>query len=427
MGRLIFFASALTLLAASFFAYALRHAELPARAALPRPVFPADLVQRGEKLASLGACAACHTRPGAAPYSGGHGLNTPFGVIYSTNITPEAETGIGLWGEDAFIRAMREGIDRRGGMLYPAFPYDHYAKVNDADMKALYAYFSTRQPARAQAKTNELSFPFNIRPLLAAWSLLFLESGPYKPDPTKSVKWNEGAYYVEGLGHCGACHSPRNALGAVKADARLAGGDADGWHAPGIGAHAKAPATWTRDSLTNYLIDGWDENHGLAAGPMTAVVNHLAKIDESMVDAMVEYLIDTQPKPDAGERTKVIQLARDREFSGGAPAGTLSENESRGEAIFARACANCHKRGGQTTPLALGAVMNAPHAGNLIAIVMKGVQPPTGAPEKSMPRFAQSLKDDDIIDLATYMRKRFTQKPAWTDAPQRVKDMRAAK
>ncbi len=160
---------------------------------------------------------------------------------------------------------------------------------------------------------------------------------------------------------------------------------------------------------------------------MTAVVNHLAKIDESMVEAMVEYLIDTQPKPDAGRRAKMIQLARDREFSGGAPAGTLSESESRGEAIFARTCANCHKRGGQTTPLALGAVMNAPHSGNLISIVMNGVQPPTGAPEKSMPRFAQSLKDDDIIDLATYMRKRFTQKPAWTDAPQRVKDMRAAK
>ncbi len=427
MRRLLFFAAALTLLAAGFFTYAMRHAELPARAAFPRPVFAADLVERGEKLAALGACAACHTRPGAAPYTGGYGMRTPFGVIYSTNITPEVETGIGLWGEDAFIRAMREGVDRRGGMLYPAFPFDHYAKVNDADLKALYAYFSTRQPVRAQARTNELSFPFNVRPLLAAWSMLFLESGPYKPDPTRSAKWNEGAYYVEGLGHCGACHSPRNALGAVKAHSRLSGGETDGWHAPGIGAHARAPATWTKESLTNYLIDGWDANHGVAAGPMTAVVNHLARIDESMVDAMVEYLIETQPKRDAGERAKIMQFARDREFSGIAPAGTLNESESRGEATFARACANCHKRGGQTTPLALGAAMNAPHPGNLISIVMNGVQPPTGSPEKTMPRFAQSLKDDDIVDLATYMRKRFTQHPAWTDAAQRVKDMRAAR
>lgn len=425
MRLLIAFAAALTLLAGGFFAYSIRHGELQPRAALPRPAFATDLVERGEKLAGLGACASCHTRPGAAPYAGGHGLHTPFGVIYATNITPEAETGLGLWSEEAFVRAMREGVDRRGRHLYPAFPYDHYTKVTDADLKALYAYFMTRNPVRAPNRPNELSFPFNVRPLLAAWNLLFLETGSYKPDPARSAKWNEGAYYVEGLGHCGACHSPRNAFGAVRSDAHLAGGDVDGWRAPALGAGAAAPVKWTRESLTNYLMDGWDEHHGVAAGPMTSVVNHLARQDESVVDAMVEYLLG--PPPAAGEREKIVQSARAREFAGAAPAGTLGPAETRGEAVFAQACANCHKRGGQTTPLALGAALNAPHSGNLVSIVINGIQPPSGAPEKSMPRFGQSLNDGQIADLAAYMRARFTQKAAWDDVTERVKQARAAR
>lgn len=427
MRRLIAFAATLTLVAAAVFVYAVSHEELDPRPALPRPTYAADLVARGEKLASLGACASCHTRPGGAPYAGGVGLHTPFGVIYSTNITPEAETGLGLWGEDAFVRAMRQGVDRRGRMLYPAFPYDHYTKVTDADLKALYAYFMTREPVRAESKPNELAFPFGFRPLLAVWNILFHETGAYKPDAAKSAKWNEGAYYVEGLGHCGACHSPRNALGAVRSNARLAGGDVDGWHAPGIGAYAQAPAGWTKDSLMNYLVDGWDERHGVAAGPMTQVVNHLARIDESMVEAMVEYLVDAQPEPASGAREKAIQFAREREFAGGAAAGSQTPGATRGEDIFARSCANCHKRGGQTTPLALGAAVNAPHPGNLIGVILNGIQPPTGSPEKSMPRFAQTLNDEQIVDLVTYMRSRFTTRAEWTGVAERVRDMRAIK
>lgn len=426
MRRLIAAAAALTLLAVAILAYALRHPELSVRAA-SSPAYPAALIERGEKLANLGACAACHTRTGGAPYAGGLGLHTPFGVIYATNVTPDNETGIGLWTEEAFIRAMREGVDRRGRLLYPAFPYDHYTKVTDGDLKALYAYLITRKPVRAPALPNELRFPFNIRPLLAYWNALFVKGGAYQPNPAKSAKWNEGAYYVQGLGHCGACHSPRNSLGAVRTNAQLAGGDAEGWYAPGLGAHAQAPAPWTKESLLNYLIDGWDERHGVAAGPMTAVVNHLAKLDEAMVEAMVDYLLDAQPELAPGEPAKVIQEAREREFAGAAAAGSLGPVESRGEVVFARACANCHKRAGQTTPLALGASMNAPHAGNLVSIVMNGIRPPSGSPEKSMPGFAQSLNDQQVTDLAIYMRARFTTKPAWTDVTDRVKDMRAAR
>jgi mono/diheme cytochrome c family protein len=424
MRRFVLVAAVFLVSAAGLFAHVSFHREIPAQLERARS-FPPEMIQQGEKLAHLGACATCHTRPGGATYTGGLGLHTPFGTIYSTNITPHAESGIGLWNEEAFIRAMREGVDRRGRLLYPAFPYDHYTKVRDADLKALYAYFMTREPLRADAKDNELRFPFNFRPLIGMWNLLFLDRAPFRPDLTKSAAWNEGAYYVEGLGHCGACHSPRNALGGIVASLRLAGGDVDGWHAPGIGAHAKPMIAWTKDSLMNYLVDGWDEHHGVAAGPMTAVVNHLAKLDESMVEAMAAYLADVQPKSAQGSREATLSQAREREALGGASAGASVSASNDGPAIFARSCANCHQRNSKTVPLALGAAVNAPHAGNLIAIILNGIQPPTGVPEKSMPRFAQSLNDDQIVALVSWMRKDFTQKSDWPDVAPKVKEMRA--
>ena len=422
MRRFVLVAAVFLLSAAGLFAHVSFHREIPAQLERARSFSP-EMIQQGEKLAHLGACATCHTRPGGAIYSGGLGLHTPFGTIYSTNITPHAESGIGLWNEEAFIRAMREGVDRRGRLLYPAFPYDHYTKVRDADLKALYAYFMTREPLRADAKDNELRFPFNFRPLIGMWNLLFLDRAPFRPDPTKSAAWNEGAYYVEGLGHCGACHSPRNALGGIVASLRLAGGDVDGWHAPAIGAHAKPMIAWTKDSLMNYLVDGWDEHHGVAAGPMTAVVNHLAKLDESMVETMAAYLDDVQQRSNEGSREAILTQAREREALGGASASASND----GQAIFARSCANCHHRNSKTVPLALGAAINAPHAGNLIHIILHGIQAPSGSPEKSMPRFAQSLNDEQVIALATWMRQHFSQKAAWTDIGAKTKEMRMQK
>jgi mono/diheme cytochrome c family protein len=182
---------------------------------------------------------------------------------------------------------------------------------------------------------------------------------------------------------------------------------------------------WTKDSLMNYLVDGWDEHHGVAAGPMTAVVNHLAKLDESMVEAMAAYLADVQPKSTQASGEAILTLAREREALGGASAGASVSASNDGQAIFARSCANCHQRNSKAVPLALGAAVNAPHAGNLIAIILNGIQPPTGVPEKSMPRFAQSLNDDQIIALVLWMRKHFTQKSDWPDVASKVKEMRA--
>lgn len=198
-------AIAITLLviaAAAFAAIAWRSEIEPVKTAQD---FDPALVKRGAELAAVGNCIACHTVPGAQAFAGGLALPTPFGTIYSTNITPDAETGIGAWSEAAFARAMREGVDRRGHHLYPAFPYDHFTRVTDEDNRALYAFLMTRAPVKATPPPNELAFPLGFRPVLALWKLLFLDKGPLELDPQQSEEWNRGAYLAEGLGHCGAC------------------------------------------------------------------------------------------------------------------------------------------------------------------------------------------------------------------------------
>ena len=187
----------------------------------PPGSFAPDLVAHGEALAGGGFCAVCHTAKGGQTYAGGYPMQTPFGIIYSTNITPDPETGIGTWSEAAFTRAMHEGVARDGSHLFPAFPYDHFTKLSDDDVKALYAYFMTRPPVRSPAKANTIPFPLNIRYLQAGWKLLFFRPGRYEPDAAKSAEWNRGAYLALGLSHCGACHTPRNLLGARKGRRRL--------------------------------------------------------------------------------------------------------------------------------------------------------------------------------------------------------------
>src|SRR5438270_3548083 len=247
----------------------------PAMAAIEPPApqsFDSALVKRGRDLAAIGNCNDCHTVRDGHDFAGGLAVPTPFGTIYSTNITPDAETGIGRWSEAAFRRAMREGVDRRGRHLYPAFPYDHFTLVSDDDDKALYAFFMTREPVRAKAPANDLSFPLNFRPVIAAWKLLYFRPGPYRPDPAQSEAWNRGAYLVEGLAHCGACHTPRNALGAEKKRERFTGGEAEGWTAYALNESSPAPVPWDGAALHHYLRNGWQDMHGIARGPMAPVI-----------------------------------------------------------------------------------------------------------------------------------------------------------
>ena len=219
--------------AAAAFAIAWR----PAIAAIDPPApqsFDPALVKRGRDLAAIGNCNDCHTVRGGKNFAGGLPVPTPFGTIFSSNITPDPETGIGRWSEAAFRRAMRSGVNRDGQHLYPTFPYDHFTNVTDEDDRALYAFLMTRQPVHAPARANQLSFPLDQRVVIAGWKLLFLRRDTYQPDRSKSAEWNRGAYLVEGLAHCGACHTPRNALGAERVNAQFAGGDVDNWHAYAI-------------------------------------------------------------------------------------------------------------------------------------------------------------------------------------------------
>ena len=266
--------------------------------------FDKALVERGRVLANYGDCTACHTRPDGPPFAGNLPLKTPFGTIYTTNITPDPETGIGTWSKEAFRRSMKDGVDRKGRHLYPAFPYDHFTKVKDADIDAIYAYLMAAvAPVRETTRGNDFGFPYNIRATLAVWKLLFLDKTPFRPDPSKDAEWNEGAYLVEGLGHCAACHSPRNFMGARTTPA-YGGGSAEGWYAPPLNKDNLSQQPWTKVELVVYLMDGWHPKHGMAAGSMTPVVDALHKQNEIDVFAIAAYVADAARRREADRRRR---------------------------------------------------------------------------------------------------------------------------
>jgi mono/diheme cytochrome c family protein len=385
--------------------------------------FDAGLVKRGRDLAAIGNCASCHTVRGGQDFAGGLPVPTPFGTIYSSNITPDAETGIGRWPEAAFRRAMRAGVDRSGQHLYPTFPYDHFTNVSDEDDRALYAYLMTRQPVHATAPPNQLPFPLDQRVIIAGWKLLFLHRGSYQPDPARGAEWNRGAYLVEGLAHCGACHTPRNALGAERASAAFAGGDVDNWLAYAINARSPAPVPWTADALFAYLRNGWHPDHGVARGPMAEVVSNLSSISDSDIHAIATYMASVfgAPSPERQRRGEEV-LAQVQ--SPPQPEKT----DAAGEAIYAGACATCHEinrplpYGGVN--LALSTAISAPDARNATNIVLSGVRPIEGERSPIMPGFADSMSDAQIATLLNYLRARFSKGPAWTGVEKTIEDAR---
>jgi mono/diheme cytochrome c family protein len=378
-----------------------------------KPSFDHALVVRGGQLSAIGNCATCHTRRWGEAFAGGLPLATPFGTIYSTNITPDVDTGIGAWAEADFLRAMHEGIDPSGRNLYPAFPYDHFARVTDDDVGAIYAFIMTRAPVRSSAPANNLAFPMNARPLLSAWKLLFLDRGEYQPDPGQSAEWNRGAYLVEGLGHCGACHTPRNALGAEKKNEYLGGGDAEGWHASALNASSPAPEAWTVDEVIRYLREGRDDAHGTAAGPMSPVVHELSEVPETDVRAMAVYL------------TSVLASAA----RPGRSAATSPQTELQsGATIFAGACASCHESASplswtHTVPLERTTSINAPDPRNALHIVLEGIVPEPGEKGPLMPAFEGALTDEQLVSLLAYLRVHFAHKATWDDVSRQARDI----
>ncbi len=398
----------------------------PAIAAIDPPApqsFDAALVRRGGALAAIGNCSDCHTVRGAKAFAGGLPVPTPFGTIYSSNITPDPETGIGRWPETAFRRAMRTGVDRDGRHLYPTFPYDHFTNVSDEDDSALYAYLMTRRPVYAPARANELPFPLDRRFVIAGWKLLFLRRETFQPDNTKSAEWNRGAYLVEGLAHCGACHTPRNALGAERASSPFAGGDVDNWHAYAINAQSPSPVPWDADALFMYLRDGWHPDHGVARGPMAQVVSNLSSALESDVRAIATYMAGQfgAPTPDRKRRGDAV-LAHAK-----SPAPQPLET-SAGAAIYGAACAGCHETA-RPLPysgvnLGLSTAIGDRDARNAANIVLSGVRPVEGERSPIMPGFAASMNDGQIAALLNYLRARFSDQPAWTGVEKTVADAR---
>jgi len=411
----------------------------PALAPIAPPVagsFDSAMIQRGAALATAGNCLTCHTTGGGHSFAGGVAVRTPFGTIYSTNITPDPETGIGGWSEAAFRRALREGVSRDGRQLYPAFPYDHFTLASDQDDQALYAYLMTRDPVRAVAPANELPFPLNVRLLIAGWKLLYFREGPYRPDPGQSEAWNRGAYLVEGVAHCGACHTPRNALGGERSHAGFAGGEAEGWTAYALDRSSPAPVPWDAQALGLYLRDGWHDLHGAARGPMAPVIDNLAALPDSDRQAMAGYVAAIAGEPSA-ERRQAAQalIARVRgQRPGSKPAAADAQTNGQASApyegarIYQAACAVCHDSG-RPLPfggidLALSTGPSGPDARNVINVVLFGLPPADGARGPIMPGFANVLTDQQLAALLVHLRSRFSNQPPWRGIAPQIADAR---
>ncbi|MDF0489298.1 cytochrome c [Sphingomonas sp. H39-1-10] len=399
----------------------------PAIAEIPQPArdsFAPALVARGEVLASAGYCASCHTAKGGKPFAGGYPMATQFGTIYSTNITPDPETGIGKWSEPAFRRAMHEGVSRNGAHLFPAFPYDHFTKLTDADVAALYAYFMTRTPVRQDASDNTVPFPLNIRLLQAGWKFLFFTPGRFRAEPAQSAAWNRGAYLAEGLSHCGACHTPRGMLGAEIKSRAFAGAPIDGWIAPPLDKTNPSPVPWTQAELVAYLSTGISRYHGTAAGPMGAVPRGLSHLPAADVGAIATYFASRNGSAGhdrRGEAAIAKAMAADKVGT-----GLTYDPAAR---LYTSACASCHYNGRQLNPLrpdlALNSAVNLDDPTNLIRVILYGVSARDGAPGVVMPGFARGFTDADVARIAAYLRATRTGKPAWSDLETKVATIRA--
>ena len=357
---------------------------------------------RGEYLARVGDCYACHTVRGGEPYAGGLEIRTAFGSLYTPNITSDPETGIGRWSADDFWRALHDGRGRDGSFLYPAFPYTNYTRVTRADSDAMYAYFQSLKPVRQPSRAHDMRFPFNRRELLAGWRALYFERGEHKDDPAQSREWNRGAYLVEGLGHCSACHSSRNVLGAVTRSEDYGGGliALQNWYAPSLTSPETGAASWDINDIVDLLRTGVSAR-GAVFGPMAAVVYYsLQAVTPEDLTAMAVY-IKSQSTKSARVRAPVTEMDARTE-------GMIKH----GAAIYEEHCASCHQRDGTGVariypPLARNEAISMRNPINAIRLVLNGGFPPStaGNPRPyGMPPFSHVLSGDEIAAVVTYIR-----------------------
>jgi mono/diheme cytochrome c family protein len=365
-----------------------------ARAAEPS----AETIARGKALVNAGDCASCHTADPAKPFAGGVRIDTPFGAITTPNITPDRDTGIGAWSDQDFYRALRYGVAPDGSRYYPAFPYPYFSKITRDDILAIRAYLATLAPFTNKTPPPELRFPLNFRVVMRLWNWLFFRPGILDPDQQKGTDWNRGRYLVEGLGHCGACHTPKNIFGADKDDHFLAGGKVDGWFAPRLdGAARSGLKSWSVDDIVEYLQSGRN-GRSHADGPMAEVIlNSTSKMSDGDVKAIAVYLKSLPAGPPGAVVTTPDEAAL-----------------KAGQAIYVHNCIACHEADGSSAPriyppLNGNALLQSDDPSSTLRIILDGAQTlttPRAPNPGSMPGYA-NLSDQEIADVTNYIRHSF--------------------
>ncbi|MEN3931297.1 cytochrome c [Microvirga sp. W0021] len=376
-----------------------------------------ETLQKGLYLTRAADCQACHTAPGGIPFAGGLNIKTPFGTMISPNLTPDVETGIGGWSDQQFLMAVKHGIRPNGRKIYPALPYNYYTKVTDEDALAIKAYLNSLQPVRNPVVANQLPFPFSIRYVVTGWNMFYFTPGDFKPNQNKSEEWNRGAYLVDGLGHCGACHTPRSILGG-ETSAYLQGTEIEGFTAPNITSDKRVGlGDWSVDDIVQYLKTG--RNHITAAtGPMAEVVNlstqHLTDAD---LKAMAVYLKDL---PGGGDKAPIPLAATDSVMKAG-------------QAIYIDNCSACHASNGAGAypifpSLKGNAIVQSKSTATLRHVVLNGAKSAvtdTAPTAPAMPAYNWKLNDDQIAAVLTYIRNSWGNAAAPVSASE-VKDTRSS-
>jgi mono/diheme cytochrome c family protein len=392
----------------------------------PAELKGASLIERGEYLTRAADCAACHTAEGGAPYAGGRAFVLPFGTLYSTNITPDKETGIGNYSDADFLNAVHKGIGRNGTKLYPAMPFASYTYMTDADAGAIKAYLFSLAPVHAPAPANTLKFPFNQRPLMGVWALLFNPDKRFEPRTGRDPQWNRGAYLVEAMGHCGECHTPRNLFQALNQRQKFAGAVQAGWRAYNITSDPRSGiGAWSEEDLAHYLSAGHADGRGTATGPMgEAVDNSLQYLAPGDIMAIVTYVrsvsaVATSDLPEPKANPAPASYAQ----------GVAANVDPIGKAVYAGACAGCHDWSGVSPVIPYATLtgarsVNDPTATNVVQIILSGAHRQFSDARTTMPAFGSAYSDREIASLANYVTARFGAQPSAVTA-QSIEALRA--
>ena len=391
---------------------------------VPASIARTSMVERGAYLTRAADCVACHTSGGGKEYAGGLAIRLPFGTLYSTNITPDKETGVGNYSDQDFLDAVRRGVRRDGARLYPAMPYASYSYMTDADVLAIKAYLFSLPPVHAKAPENTLTFPYNQRWAMIFWSALFNPDTRFAPDSDRSPEWNRGAYLAEALAHCGECHTPRNLAFALDNRKKFAGALTAGWRAFNISSDkATGIGGWRDEDLVAYLTIGHADGHGTASGPMGEAVDHsFSQLAQEDIRAVVAYLRTVPPTASPDLPATLAPPAPASHRQGGGTA------DARGKMLFEGACVSCHGWTGESpissfATLTGALAVNDPSGTNVVQVVLSGTKRLTPEHAVSMPAFGSAYSDAEIAALANYVTARFGSKASQVTA-QEVAELR---